>query len=99
MCRERFERRGRRLVFPPDEDLTGNPKGALGWIEAPIKYIGLSNGDAEVLSPAVTVQPKKCPSYDLGAGRFVGANYIKCLSPASCLEWIMIDSLKDAPKP
>ena len=49
-------------------------------------------GSSLILSKA----PEKLSCYHRGMGLFQGSVYVKCLSVASCIEWIMLDCYKDA---
>ena len=68
------------------------------WIrEERVTFKDVDEQTTEVGSSLILSQaPEKLPCYHKGIGLFRGSVYVKHLSLASCIEWIMLDSFKDA---
>jgi len=96
-CTFRYKKHGRQLVFAEDRDVTQSA-GPEKWIkEERITFKDLDQRTTEVTSSLILSKaPEKLPCYHKGMGLFRGSVYVKCLSPASCIEWIMLDCFKDA---
>ena len=54
-------------------------------------------GITHVCSPRYLSDARKCEVYNQGLGLFVGNTYIKCLSLAWLIEWILVDGLRPEP--
>ena len=92
----RYQEHGRRLAFKEDVDVTESA-GPEKWIkEERIAFKDIDDHTTEVSSPLILSKaPEKLSCYHKGIGLFRGSVYVKCLSPASMIEWVMLDSLKD----
>ena len=68
------------------------------WIkEERINFKDVHESATEVQSSLILSKaPEKLPCYHKGMGLFRGSVYVKCLSVASCIEWVMLDCYKDA---
>ena len=93
----RYEKEGRRLSFKEDVDVTQSA-GPEKWIkEEKIGLKDLDESTTEVRSSLILSKaPVMLSCYHRGMGLFRGSVYVKCLSVASCIEWIMLDCYKDA---
>ena len=96
-CASRYNKEGRRLLFREDTDVTQSA-GPERWIkEERIKFKDVNENTTEVRSSLILSKaPEKLSCYHKGMGLFRGSVYVKCLSAASCIEWIMLDCYKDA---
>ena len=68
------------------------------WIkEERIDFKDVNESTTEIRSSLILSKaPEKLSCYHKGMGLFRGSVYVKCLSVASCIEWIMLDCYKDA---
>ena len=96
-CTFRYGKEGRRLLFKEDTDVTQSA-GPEKWIkEERIVFEDVHKTATEVRSSLILSKaPEKLSCYHRGMGLFRGSVYVKCLSFASCIEWIMLDCYKDA---
>ncbi|KAK9827708.1 hypothetical protein WJX81_003245 [Elliptochloris bilobata] len=86
----------RQLRFEPDRDVTSS-SGAQGWVER--ERIELRDDPAAcatcVTSPCLKTRVAAHASYSRGMGLFSGSVYLKVMSRAAMIEWIMLDGLRD----
>ena len=96
-CASRYNKEGRRLLFRQDTDVTQSA-GPEKWIkEERIDSKDVNESTTEIRSSLILSKaPEKLSCYYKGMGLFRGSVYVKCLSVASCIEWIMLDCYKDA---
>ena len=96
-CACRYRDHGRKLKFVEDRDVTKSA-GPEKWIkEERVEFKDVDEHTTEVSSSLIlSPAPEKLPCYHKGMGLFRGSVYVKHLSLASCIEWIMLDCFKDA---
>jgi hypothetical protein len=78
---------GRKLIFLPDDEITYDRGGGPGWIAAPL-VVKASEEDPGVVtmqSPVLYTPVDTLP-------RFAGMCYMKVLSRAQAIEWILHDA-------
>ncbi|CAL5227244.1 g10172 [Coccomyxa viridis] len=94
---QRYRDHGRKLKFVEDRDVTKSA-GPEKWIkEERVEFKDVDDHTTEVSSSLIlSPAPEKLPCYHKGMGLFRGSVYVKHLSLASCIEWIMLDCFKDA---
>lgn len=66
--------------------MSGEIKTPVDWMQAAPVFEADGERGLVMTSPLVSTPLAKLPSYDSGPGRFKGAHYIKCISPAWCVE-------------
>lgn len=80
---------GRKLTFLPDDEITYDRGGGPGWIAAPLQVlVSGEDGDytkATLQSPVLYTPVDTLP-------RFAGMCYMKVLSRAQAMEWILHDA-------
>lgn len=83
-ARERFLKEGKKLLFV-DDWLVQGP--ATVWIESDLNFTATPSGDVEVRTP-VLLSPMSMPP------RFAGMHYMKVMTLATALHWILLDSFR-----
>lgn len=84
---------GRKLIILPDDEITYERGGGPGWVAAPLQVLVDKTGDlrtATIQSPVLYTPLDTLP-------RFAGMCYMKVLSRAQALEWIVHDAFIPMP--
>lgn len=82
--RELFLERGKKLRFVDDWLVEG---AATVWIESDLSFTPTPNGEVEVRTPVLLSPMSMVP-------RFAGMHYMKVLTLATALHWILVDSFR-----
>jgi hypothetical protein len=82
--REMFLKQGKKLRFVDDWLC---PPPATTWVESDLSFTPTPSGDVEVQSPVLT-SPMEMPP------RFAGMHYMKVLTLATAIHWILVDSFR-----
>lgn len=83
-AREMFLKHGKKLRFVDDWLC---PPPATVWIESNLSFTATPSGDVEVRTP-VLLSPMNMPP------RFAGMHYMKVLTLARAIHWILVDSFR-----
>jgi hypothetical protein len=97
LVRETYERCGITLKFEDDVDVTPTIKTPKDWIAMVVAPERTSDADvreASLRMPVVYSPVRSDGPFDSGAGRYAGACYIKCVSTAWLMEWMMVGGLR-----
>ncbi|KAK9792040.1 hypothetical protein WJX73_001274 [Symbiochloris irregularis] len=90
-ARADFEARGKRWQCALDRDVLSSIKSPVQWVkDMPIELVDTGPRTTQVTSPVLKPQS----SNREGGGRFTGSYYLKCLSLAAAVEWILCDGLR-----
>lgn len=77
---------------PNARDVTNDVSSPVEWIqEYQLDIEDAGPGRATVRCPSIGTPSAVLPRYDVGPGRFTGNKYIKCMSTAWCMEWVLTD--------
>ncbi|CAK0785220.1 hypothetical protein CVIRNUC_008426 [Coccomyxa viridis] len=88
-----YRDRGKQLVASPDRDVSKEVSTPVEWVkELQIEFLDGSNQQTQVTSPII--KAPLAAGQPAAAARFSGNLYLKCLSLASAIEWILCDSLR-----
>ena len=82
--REKYLKHGKKLRFVDDWLC---PPPATTWIESDLSFTAIPSGDVEVRTP-VLLSPMSMPP------RFAGMHYMKVLTLARAIHWILLDSFR-----
>lgn len=84
-ARERFLAKGKKLRFVDDLIIQGP---ATVWIESDLSFKASGSGDIEVQTPVLNTPESFKPT------RFAGMHYMKVLTLARAIHWILVDSFR-----
>lgn len=86
-ARRRYERYGRKLEFVLDDEITAERGGGPAWVAAPLEVRPRPEDPMRVTvrSPVLYTPLDALP-------RFAGMCYMKLLTPAQAMEWILHDA-------
>jgi len=91
-ARRRYARYGRKLEFVQDDEITAERGGGPAWVAAPLEVRPRPEDPMRVTvrSPVLYTPLDALP-------RFAGMCYMKLLTPAQAMEWIMHDAYVSSP--